>query len=68
MQTHWSRLNSLTIRQLTCGVLTVCRLLEATHERQTNLAASIPTVSALVAERERVTELTLLEQWGMSRG
>src|ERR1017187_5600220 len=62
MQTHWSRLNSLTIRQLRV-FCAVSRLLSYTRAAD-ELGCQQPTVSALVAELERVTELTLLEQWG----
>jgi DNA-binding transcriptional LysR family regulator len=59
---NWSRLDSLTIRQLRV-FCTVSRLLSFTRAAQ-ELGCQQPTVSALVAELERVTQLTLLEQWG----
>ncbi|GAC1393724.1 MAG: LysR family transcriptional regulator [Ktedonobacteraceae bacterium] len=59
---HWSRLDSLTIRQLRV-FCTVSRLLSYTRAAEA-LGCQQPTVSALVAELERVTQLTLLEQWG----
>jgi DNA-binding transcriptional LysR family regulator len=58
----WSRLDSLTIRQLRV-FCTVSRLLSFTRAAQ-ELGCQQPTVSALVAELERATQLTLLEQWG----
>jgi DNA-binding transcriptional LysR family regulator len=58
----WSRLDSLTIRQLQV-FCTVARLLSYTRAAE-ELGCQQPTVSALVAELERVTQLTLLEQWG----
>ncbi len=58
----WSRLDSLTIRQLRV-FCTVSRLLSYTRAAQ-ELGCQQPTVSALVAELERATQLTLLEQWG----
>lgn len=58
----WSRLDSLTIRQLRV-FCTVSRLLSYTRAAE-ELGCQQPTVSALVAELERVTQLTLLEQWG----
>jgi DNA-binding transcriptional LysR family regulator len=59
---NWSRLDSLTIRQLRV-FCTVSRLLNYTRAAE-ELGCQQPTVSALVAELERATELTLLEQWG----
>src|SRR5437016_12241139 len=58
----WSRLDSLTIRQLQV-FCTVARLLSYTRAAE-ELGCQQPTVSALVAELERATQLTLLEQWG----
>src|SRR5947207_12619986 len=58
----WSRLDSLTIRQLQV-FCTVARHLSYTRAAK-ELGCQQPTVSALVAELERSTELTLLEQWG----
>src|SRR6266567_4725018 len=58
----WPRLDSLTIRQLQV-FCTVARLLSYTRAAE-ELGCQQPTVSALVAELERVTQLTLLEQWG----
>src|SRR6266581_9681793 len=58
----WSRLDSLTIRQLQV-FSTVARLLSYTRAAE-ELGCQQPTVSALVAELERVTQLTLLEQRG----
>ena len=59
---HWSRLDSLTLRQLRV-FCTVARLLSYTRAAE-ELGCQQPTVSALVAELERITQLTLLEQWG----
>ncbi|GAC1349718.1 MAG: LysR family transcriptional regulator [Ktedonobacteraceae bacterium] len=59
---NWSRLDSITIRQLRV-FCTVSRLLNYTRAAE-ELGCQQPTVSALVAELERATELTLLEQWG----
>ncbi len=59
---NWSRLDSLTIRQLRV-FCAVARLLSYTRAAQ-ELGCQQPTVSALVTELERVTQLTLLEQWG----
>jgi len=59
---RWSRLESLTIRQLRV-FCTVSRLLSYTRAAE-ELGCQQPTVSALVAGLERVTQLTLLEQWG----
>jgi DNA-binding transcriptional LysR family regulator len=58
----WSRLESLTIRQLRV-FCTVARLLSYTRAAE-ELGCQQPTVSALVAELERATQLLLLEQWG----
>lgn len=59
---QWSRLNSLTVRQLRvfCAVARHLSYTRAAEE----LGCKQPTVSALVAELERATQLTLLEQWG----
>jgi LysR family transcriptional regulator, low CO2-responsive transcriptional regulator len=59
---NWSRLDSLTIRQLRV-FCEVSRLLSYTRAAE-ELGCKQPTVSALVAELERATQLTLLEQWG----
>ncbi len=59
---QWSRLDSLTLRQLRV-FCTVARLLSYTRAAE-ELGCQQPTVSALVAELERITQLTLLEQWG----
>lgn len=59
---NWSRLDRLTIRQLRV-FCTVARLLSYTRAAE-ELGCQQPTVSALVAELERATQLTLLEQWG----
>src|SRR6516162_8541706 len=56
------RLQNLTIRQLRV-FCTVARLLSYTRAAE-ELGCQQPTVSALVAELERITQLTLLEQWG----
>src|SRR5256886_14697012 len=58
----WSRLETLTIRQLRV-FCTVARLLSYTRAAE-ELGCQQPTVSALVAELERATQLLLLEQWG----
>ncbi len=58
----WSRLDSVTIRQLRV-FCTVARLLSYTRAAE-DLGCQQPTVSALIAELERATQLTLLEQWG----
>jgi len=58
----WSRLDSITLRQLR-AFCTVVRLLSYTRAAE-ELGCQQPTVSALVAELERATQLTLLEQWG----
>src|SRR5947209_3684937 len=59
---EWSRLDSLTIHQLRV-FCTVARLLSYTRAAE-ELGCQQPTTSALVADLERVTQLTLLEQWG----
>ncbi|GAC1347063.1 MAG: LysR family transcriptional regulator [Ktedonobacteraceae bacterium] len=59
---NWSRLDSLTIRQLRV-FCAVSRLLSYTRAAE-ELGCQQPTISALVAELERATQLTLLEQWG----
>jgi LysR family transcriptional regulator, low CO2-responsive transcriptional regulator len=59
---NWSRLNFITIHQLRV-YCTVARLLSYTRAAE-ELGCQQPTVSALVAELERMTQLTLLEQWG----
>lgn len=58
----WSRLAGLTIRQLRvfCTVAHYLSYTQAARE----LGCQQPTVSALVTELERITQLTLLEQWG----
>src|SRR5260221_13545088 len=56
------RLDSLTIRQLRV-FCTVARLLSYTRAAE-ELGCQQPTASALVAELERATQLTLLEQRG----
>lgn len=58
----WSRLDGLTIRQLRV-FCKVARLLSYTRAAE-ELGCQQPTVSALVAELERITEMTLFEQWG----
>ncbi len=58
----WSRLDRLTIHQLR-AFCTVARLLSYTRAAE-ELGCQQPTVSALVTELERATQLTLLEQWG----
>ncbi len=57
----WSRLDSITLRQLRVFCV-VAQLLNYTRAAE-ELGCRQPTVSALVAELERVTELTLFEQW-----
>ncbi|HEX6551721.1 MAG TPA: LysR family transcriptional regulator [Ktedonobacteraceae bacterium] len=59
---NWLRLDSLTIRQLRvfCAVSRHLSYTRAAEE----LGCQQPTISALVAELERTTRLTLLEQWG----
>jgi DNA-binding transcriptional LysR family regulator len=59
---EWSRLQSITIHQLRV-FSTVCRLLSYTRAAE-ELGCQQPTVSALLAELEKATQLTLLEQWG----
>jgi DNA-binding transcriptional LysR family regulator len=59
---NWSRLNSLTIHQLRV-FCAVGRLLSYTRAAK-ELGCQQPTVSALVTELERITQLTLFEQWG----
>lgn len=59
---HSARLDSLTIRQLRV-FCTVARLLSYTRAAE-ELGCQQPTASALVAELERATQLTLFEQWG----
>ncbi len=59
---NWSRLDSLTIHQLRV-FCAVARLLSYTRAAE-ELGCQQPTVSALIAELERITQLTLLEQWG----
>src|SRR5258708_37848743 len=58
----WSRLNSLTLRQLRVFCM-VARLLSYTRAAE-ELGCQQPTVSVLVAELERATQMTLLEQRG----
>jgi LysR family transcriptional regulator, low CO2-responsive transcriptional regulator len=59
---NWSRLDSLTIHQLRvfCVAGRVLNYTRAAEE----LGCQQPTISALVTELERVTQLTLFEQWG----
>jgi DNA-binding transcriptional LysR family regulator len=59
---NWSRLGSITMRQLR-AFCAVTRHLSYTRAAE-ELSCQQPTVSALVAELERATRLTLLEQWG----
>src|SRR5215469_17198282 len=59
---NWSRLGTITLHQLRV-YCTVARLLSYTRAAK-ELGCQQPTISALVAELERVTQLTLLEQWG----
>jgi DNA-binding transcriptional LysR family regulator len=59
---NWSRLDSLTMHQLRV-FCAVARLLSYTRAAE-ELGCQQPTVSALVKELERVTQLTLFEQWG----
>lgn len=59
---NWSRLDSITLRQLR-AFCTVARRLSYTRAAE-ELGCQQPTVSALVAELERTTQMTLLEQWG----
>jgi LysR family transcriptional regulator, low CO2-responsive transcriptional regulator len=58
----WTRLDTITIHQLRV-YCTVARLLSYTRAAE-ELGCQQPTISALVAELERATQLTLLEQWG----
>lgn len=58
----WSRLERLTIRQLRV-FCAVARLLSYTRAAR-ELGCQQPTVSAHVAELEKITQLILLEQWG----
>jgi DNA-binding transcriptional LysR family regulator len=58
----WSRLESITIRQLRV-FCAVGRLLSYTRAAE-ELGCQQPTVSALIAELERATQLTLIEHWG----
>ncbi|MBV8694905.1 MAG: LysR family transcriptional regulator [Chloroflexi bacterium] len=59
---NWSRLDSITMRQLEafCAVVRHLSYTKAAEE----LGCQQPTISALVGELERATQLTLLEQWG----
>ena len=59
---NWSRLGTITLHQLRvyCAVVRHLSYTRAAKE----LGCQQPTVSALVAELERATQLTLLEQWG----
>ncbi len=59
---QWSRLDSITMRQIRafCAVVRHLSYTKAAKE----LGCQQPTVSALVADLERATKLTLLEQWG----
>src|SRR5258706_1550921 len=59
---NWSRLDSLTMHQLRV-FCAVARLLSYTRAAE-ELGCQQPTVSALVTELERITQLTLFEQWG----
>jgi DNA-binding transcriptional LysR family regulator len=58
----WSRLDSLTIHQLRV-FCAAGRLLNYTRAAE-ELGCQQPTISALVTELERITQLTLFEQWG----
>src|ERR1700737_4677141 len=58
----WSRLDSITIRQWR-GFWMGSPLLGYTPAAEA-LGCQQPTISALVAELERATQLTLLEQYG----
>jgi DNA-binding transcriptional LysR family regulator len=58
----WSRLDSLTLHQLRVFCV-VARLLSYTRASE-ELGCRQPTVSALIAELERITQLTLFEMWG----
>ncbi len=59
---HWSRLDTITMHQIRafCAVAKHLSYTEAAKE----LGCKQPTISALVADLERATKLTLLEQWG----
>lgn len=59
---QWSRLDTITMRQIRafCAVARHLSYTKAAKE----LGCQQPTVSALVADLERATKLTLLEQWG----
>lgn len=59
---NWSRLDTMTIHQLR-AFSAVARLSSYTRAAQ-ELGCQQPTVSALVAELEQATQLTLFEQWG----
>ncbi|MBE3557868.1 MAG: LysR family transcriptional regulator, partial [Ktedonobacteraceae bacterium] len=59
---NWTSLENITIRQLRV-FCTVAHFLSYTQAAE-ELGCRQPTVSALVAELERATKLTLLEQWG----
>ncbi len=59
---NWSRLDTLTIHQLR-AFCAVARLSSYTRAAQ-ELRCQQPTVSALVAELEHASQLTLFEQWG----
>lgn len=59
---NWSRLDTLTFHQLR-AFCAVARLSSYTRAAQ-ELGCQQPTVSALVAELEQATQLTLFEQWG----
>ncbi len=58
----WSRFDSITMRQLR-AFCAVAHHLSYTRAAQ-ELGCQQPTISALVADLERITKLTLLEQWG----
>ncbi len=60
--TTWSRLDTITMRQLRafCAVVRHLSYTRAAEE----LGCQQPTVSALVDDLERITQLTLLEQRG----
>lgn len=60
--TTWSRLETITMRQLR-AFCAVARHLSYTRAAE-ELGCQQPTVSALVADLERITQLTLLEQRG----
>src|ERR1700730_1715226 len=59
---NWSRLDTLPFRQLRafCAVARLSSYTRAARE----LGCQQPTVSALVAELEQASQLTLFEQWG----